>query len=62
MITYSYVRSHSCATLSIQRALFKTSVAQIDFEFKPNEFGDYDTVELQGRGVYFPLGVKFPLR
>ena len=48
---YSYVRSHSCATLTIQRAFFKIDVVTIEIEFKPNELGDYNTIELEGWGL-----------
>ncbi|KAN0134695.1 hypothetical protein V8E53_007480 [Lactarius tabidus] len=43
------VRSHTCATLTIQRALFKITVARIEFEFEPNESGDYRVVGLEDR-------------
>ena len=48
LIPYSHFIVNSCATLTIQRVFFETSVAQIIIEFKPNELGDYSTVELEG--------------
>ncbi|KAN0134645.1 hypothetical protein V8E53_007430 [Lactarius tabidus] len=53
----TYVRSHTCATLTIQRALFKITVAQIEFEFKPNEFGDYRFVGLEDSNHRVTLSV-----
>ncbi|KAH9159527.1 hypothetical protein EDB89DRAFT_2236766 [Lactarius sanguifluus] len=44
----TYVRTHTRATLTIQRALFKIKVAEISVEFKPHEFGDFEVVHLEG--------------
>ena len=49
---YSHVRTHSRATLTIQRALFKICVAQVEIEFKPNESGDYNIIELEGSRLF----------
>ena len=57
---YSHVRTHSRATLTIQRALFKICVAQVEIEFKPNESGDYNIIELEGSRLFFQ--VKSPSR
>ena len=57
---YSHVRTHSRATLTIQRALFKICVAQVEIEFKPNESGDDKIIELEGSGLFFR--VKGPSR
>ncbi|KAN0134700.1 hypothetical protein V8E53_007485 [Lactarius tabidus] len=43
----THVRTHTCATLTIQRALFKITVAQIEIDFEPNESGDYGVVRLE---------------
>ena len=51
----SHVIAYSCATLTIQRALLKITVAQIEIEFKPNEFGDYTSVGLEGWGLCFRI-------
>ena len=63
MILYSYVRAHSCATFTttIQQALLKIRVAQIEIEFKPNEFGDHRVVRLQGCGLCFRVKGAFTL-
>jgi hypothetical protein len=53
LIPHSYVRLYTCATLTVQRALFKISVVQIEIELKLNEFADYNTVELEGWGLCF---------
>ncbi|KAH9022922.1 hypothetical protein EDB84DRAFT_487793 [Lactarius hengduanensis] len=50
-----YVRTQTSATLSIQRALFKISVANISIEFKPNQFGDDRAVGLEGCGNFLPV-------
>ena len=57
---YSHVRTHSRATLTIQRALFKICVAQVEIEFKQNESGDYNIIELEGSRLFFQ--VKSPSR
>ncbi|KAH9008624.1 hypothetical protein EDB85DRAFT_2283618, partial [Lactarius pseudohatsudake] len=35
-----YLKTHTSATLTIQRALFKITVAKVSVEFKPYKFGD----------------------
>ncbi|KAH9012520.1 hypothetical protein EDB85DRAFT_2281227, partial [Lactarius pseudohatsudake] len=42
-----YVRTHTSATLTIQRAFFKIKVAVISVKFKPDEFGDDKVVRLE---------------
>ncbi|KAI9452683.1 hypothetical protein BJY52DRAFT_1291915, partial [Lactarius psammicola] len=42
-----YVRTHTSATLTIQRARFKISVAEISVEFKPDQFRDDRAVRLE---------------
>ncbi|KAI9438917.1 hypothetical protein H4582DRAFT_2142025 [Lactarius indigo] len=42
-----YAKTKTSATLSIQRARFKISVANISIEFKPNQFGDDRAVGLE---------------
>ncbi|KAH9021789.1 hypothetical protein EDB85DRAFT_404117 [Lactarius pseudohatsudake] len=44
---FVYVRTHTRATLTIQRPLFKIRVAEISVEFKPHEFGDDKVVRLE---------------
>ncbi|KAH9165326.1 hypothetical protein EDB89DRAFT_315363 [Lactarius sanguifluus] len=50
-----YVRTHTRATLTIQRALFKIKVAEISVEFKPHEFGDFEVVHLEGGDAFLPV-------
>ena len=47
---HRYVRTNTSATLTIRRALFHISVAEISVEFMPNEFGDERAVGLEGCG------------
>lgn len=49
----NYVRTHTSATLKIQRALFKISLAQVEFKFKPNVFRDYSSIVLEGGSLCF---------
>ncbi|KAI9432345.1 hypothetical protein H4582DRAFT_2083659 [Lactarius indigo] len=42
-----HVRTHSSATLTIQRALFKKTVAEISVEFEPYMLGDSKVVRLE---------------
>ncbi|KAH9165011.1 hypothetical protein EDB89DRAFT_377816 [Lactarius sanguifluus] len=42
-----YVNTHTSATLTIQRALFKIKVAEVSVEFKPYQFGDDKAVRLE---------------
>ncbi|KAI9457251.1 hypothetical protein BJY52DRAFT_1416883 [Lactarius psammicola] len=42
-----YVRTHTSAKLTIRRARFKISVAEISVEFKPDQFGDDRAVRLE---------------
>ena len=55
-ISHRYVRTHGIATLTIWRfgALFKTRIADISVDFKPNEFVDDSTVGLEGYSPYLP--------
>ena len=39
----------------------KISLAQIEIQFKPNEFGDYNSVEIEGQSLLFPSKYPFPL-
>ncbi|KAH9053099.1 hypothetical protein EDB87DRAFT_1712583 [Lactarius vividus] len=48
-----YLKIHTSATLTIQRALFKIRVAQVFVEFKPYKFGDDKVVRLEGGDVLF---------
>ncbi|KAH9160178.1 hypothetical protein EDB89DRAFT_934640 [Lactarius sanguifluus] len=41
------VKTHTSATLTIQRALFKIRVAEVSVEFKPYRFGDDKVVRLE---------------
>jgi len=43
----TYIRAHTSGTLTIRRALFNISVAEISVEFTPNEFGDDRVVALE---------------
>lgn len=51
----SYVRTHTRVTLTIRKALIKINVAHIEIEFKPNEFGDYSSVALEGWGSFWAM-------
>ncbi|KAI9429324.1 hypothetical protein H4582DRAFT_301044 [Lactarius indigo] len=42
-----YVKTHTKATLTIQRALFKIRVAEVSVEFMPYKFGDDKVVRLE---------------
>ncbi|KAH9008977.1 hypothetical protein EDB85DRAFT_1512407 [Lactarius pseudohatsudake] len=42
-----YLKTHTSATLTIQRALFKIRVAEVSVEFKPYQFGDDKVVRLE---------------
>ncbi|KAH9015784.1 hypothetical protein EDB84DRAFT_1443344 [Lactarius hengduanensis] len=42
-----YVNTHTSATLTIQRELFKIRVAKVSVEFKPYKFGDDKVVRLE---------------
>ncbi|KAH8996040.1 hypothetical protein EDB92DRAFT_116897 [Lactarius akahatsu] len=42
-----YLKTHTSATLTIQRALFKIRVAEVSVEFKPYKFGDDKVVHLE---------------
>ncbi|KAH8991780.1 hypothetical protein EDB86DRAFT_1559289 [Lactarius hatsudake] len=42
-----YLKTHTSATLTIQRALFKIRVAEVSVEFKPHKFGDDKVVRLE---------------
>ncbi|KAH9033831.1 hypothetical protein EDB85DRAFT_1890104 [Lactarius pseudohatsudake] len=48
-----YFKTHTSATLTIQRALFKITVAKVSVEFKPYKFGDDKVVRLEGGDVLF---------
>ena len=48
--------------MTIQRTLFGITVAQIEFDFKPSEFGDYSVVVLEGYNLCFPCRWRFVLR
>ncbi|KAH9031172.1 hypothetical protein EDB84DRAFT_175391 [Lactarius hengduanensis] len=50
-----YLKTHTSATLTIQRALFKKRVAQVSVEFKPHKFGDDKVVRLEGSDISFPV-------
>ncbi|KAH9033801.1 hypothetical protein EDB85DRAFT_2274664, partial [Lactarius pseudohatsudake] len=60
-----YVRTHTNATLIIQRALFNIGVAEISVKFKPNQFGDDKAVGLEDSDhrvtVNFVCGRSKPL-
>ena len=55
LITDSYVRTHTSAKLTVQRALLNISVAEISVEFEPNQFGDDSAVLLKGCRLSFPV-------
>ncbi|KAH9013359.1 hypothetical protein EDB85DRAFT_970102 [Lactarius pseudohatsudake] len=42
-----YLKTHTSATLIIQRGLFKKKVAEVSVEFKPYKFGDDKVVRLE---------------
>ncbi|KAH9008681.1 hypothetical protein EDB84DRAFT_1425992 [Lactarius hengduanensis] len=42
-----YLKTHTSATLTIQRGLFKKMVAEVSVEFKPYKFGDDKVVRLE---------------
>ncbi|KAH8977803.1 hypothetical protein EDB92DRAFT_693052 [Lactarius akahatsu] len=42
-----YLKTHTSATLTIQRALFKIRVAEVSVELKPYKFGDDKVVRLE---------------
>ncbi|KAH9023613.1 hypothetical protein EDB85DRAFT_309695 [Lactarius pseudohatsudake] len=42
-----YLKTHTSATLTIQRALFKIRVAKVSVEFEPYKFGDDKVVRLE---------------
>ena len=55
---HRYVRTHTSATLTIRRALFNLSVAEIEVEFMPNEFGDDRAVGLEGCGHFLHVAFR----
>ncbi|KAI9433125.1 hypothetical protein H4582DRAFT_1857035, partial [Lactarius indigo] len=60
-----HVRTHTSATLTIQRALFKKRVAEISVKFKSDKFGDHNVVSLEDSNrritVTFAYGKPKPL-
>ncbi|KAH9053325.1 hypothetical protein EDB87DRAFT_241935 [Lactarius vividus] len=49
-----YLKTHTSATLTIQRGLFKKRVAEVSVEFKPYKFGDDKVVRLEGATIASP--------
>ncbi|KAH9027804.1 hypothetical protein EDB85DRAFT_91871 [Lactarius pseudohatsudake] len=49
-VTHNYLKTHTSATLTIQRGLFKIRVAEVSVEFKPHKFGDDKVVRLEDSG------------
>ncbi|KAH9023626.1 hypothetical protein EDB85DRAFT_311851 [Lactarius pseudohatsudake] len=43
-----YLKTHTSATLTIQRGLFRKTFAEVSVEFKPYKFGDDKVVRLEG--------------
>ncbi|KAH8979655.1 hypothetical protein EDB86DRAFT_3082682 [Lactarius hatsudake] len=54
-----YVRTHTSATLTIQRVPFKIRVTEVSVEFKPYKFGDDKAVRLEGGDVFIPVQSTF---
>ncbi|KAH8991773.1 hypothetical protein EDB86DRAFT_1556847 [Lactarius hatsudake] len=50
-----YLKTHTSATLTIQRGLLKKRVAEVSVEFKPYKFGDDKVVHLEGGDVLCPV-------
>lgn len=53
MSYYSYVKTYTSGTLTVRRALFNISVAEVFVRFMPNDFtvGRVVKLELEGRGL-----------
>jgi hypothetical protein len=60
-ILYRFIKTHTYATLTLRRALFKIRVAEIELEFEPNVFGDNRTVGLEGCCLFSPSKILFTL-
>ena len=54
-ISYSYIKTQTGATLTIQRSLFNRGFAKISVKFKPDEFGDYEAVDFEGGVIFYPI-------
>ncbi|KAN0134708.1 hypothetical protein V8E53_007493 [Lactarius tabidus] len=55
------VRTNASAILTIRRTLFNVTVAEIEIKFRPNEFGDYRAIGLEGCSFLSPSEMLFTL-